>query len=156
MKARKDASGGRYAANRRALHDYAVLAKVEAGIQLLGTEVKSVKASTASLAGAYARIEAGQVWVLNLSIPPYEQGNRFNHEPARPRRLLLHRNEIERLRKETDEKGHTLIPLALYAKQGLIKVELAVCQGKQQHDKRDDLKRREADRAAQRAVRRSG
>jgi SsrA-binding protein len=140
------------AVNRRARHDYHVLEKLECGIELRGTEVKSCRAGKASLVGTYADIEAGEVWVKDLRIEPFSHGNRFNHDPVRPRKLLLHRVEIHRLTGQTQEKGRTLIPLRLYLKRGRVKLELGLCKGKDVIDKRETLKRRAADREAQRAV----
>jgi len=139
--------------NRKALHDYSVLEKIEAGIELLGTEIKVVRNGEAALAGAYAKSERGQMFIHQLSIPPYAFGNRFNHDPLRARRLLLHRNEIRRLEAKQEQKGLALIPLRLYlTSKGLVKVELAVCRGKDQEDRRETIRRREADREAGRAL----
>jgi len=149
----KDSDHRKLAINRRALHDYHVLDRLEAGIELRGTEVKSVRSGQVSLAGSFARVESGQVWLCNLSIPPYAHGNRFNHDPLRVRRLLLHRRQIDRLQGETELKGHTLIPLSLYLRRGWVKVELGICRGKRQADKRGSLRRREAEREAQRVLR---
>ena len=149
-------AGGRFAnltVNRKATHDYTVLEKLEAGIELLGTEVKVVRNGEAGLAGAYARVEQGQLLLHQVSIPPYAFGNRFNHDTLRSRRLLLHRREIERLRVQQEQKGLSLIPLRLYlTPRGLVKVELAVCRGKAQEDRRETIRRREADRDAAREV----
>ena len=136
------------AANRKAFHDYFVLERYEAGIELRGTEVKSARDASLSLSGAFARVENDEVILFHLNIPPYEHGNRFNHEPDRPRRLLLHRREIAKLRAETEQKGHALVPLSVYLKRGRVKVELGVCKGKRQSDKRETLRRRTADREA--------
>ncbi|MCX7590120.1 MAG: SsrA-binding protein SmpB [Kiritimatiellae bacterium] len=141
------------ATNRRALHDHFVLERHEAGIELLGTEVKSIRAGGASLAGSYARPERGEIRLYNFSIPPYTHGNRFNHDPLRPKRLLLHKREIQRLQSQVEQGGRTLIPLRIYLKGGLIKVELGLCQGKRQTDKREDLRRKTAEREAQRVLR---
>ena len=140
------------AANRKALRDYSVLRRYETGIELRGTEVKSVRNGNIGLSGGFARVEDCQVLLYNLKIPPYEHGNRFNHEPERPRLLLLHRREINRLQVETEQKGHTLIPLSIYLKNGLVKVELGLCKGKRQSDKRETLRRKTADREAERAI----
>lgn len=140
------------ASNRKARRDYVTLDRFEAGIQLVGTEVKSIRGGHASLAGGYASIENGEVWLQHLNIPAYEHGNRFNHEPARPRRLLLHRREIRRLTAQVEQKGFTVIPLSLYLKRGRIKVELGVCRGKRHEDKRETLKQRTADREAARVM----
>lgn len=140
------------AVNRRARHDYHILEKMECGIELRGTEVKSCRAGKASLVGTYAEIDQGEVWVKDMRIEPFSHGNRFNHDPVRPRKLLLHRPEIHRLTGQTQEKGRTLIPLRLYLKRGRVKLELGLCKGKDVVDKRETLKRRAADRDAQRAV----
>ena len=143
------------AANRKARHDYAVLDRIEAGIALVGTEVKSVRNGKASLAGGFARIEQGEAWLHHVNISPYDHGNVFNHEPDRPRRLLLHRQELRSLAAETEQKGLTLVPLRLYLKRGRIKVELGLCRGKTHGDKRETLRRKTADQEARRAVARS-
>lgn len=143
---------GRLADNRRALHDYYVLERVEAGLVLQGTEVKSLRMAACSLAGSFAKVEKGQATIYGMNIPPYSNGNRFNHVPDRPRRLLLHRNEIRKLGEQTAQKGLTLIPLNVYLKHGRIKAEIGVCRGKHQEDKREVLKRRTADREAAMAV----
>jgi SsrA-binding protein len=152
MTANPENSFRKLAANRRAFHDYFVLDRLEAGIELRGTEVKSVRAGHLSLASAFASVDNGEVILHDLNIQPYEHGNRFNHDPDRPRRLLLHRREIDRLRAQTEQKRRTLIPLSVYLKRGLVKVEIGLCKGKQQIDKREELKRRAADREAERAI----
>jgi SsrA-binding protein len=148
------ARGGRnLTVNRKASHDYSILEKIEAGIELLGTEVKVVRNGEAGLAGAYAKVENGQLFLHQVSIPPYEFGNRFNHDTLRTRRLLLHRSEIRRLQAMQEQKGLTLVPLRLYLNgRGLVKVELAVGRGKNQEDQRETIRRREADREAARAI----
>lgn len=140
------------AANRKARHDYLVLSTLETGIELRGTEVKAVRGGEASLLGAYARVERGELWLHHLNIPAYEYGNRFNHEPKRARRLLVHRTELRRLAASVEQEGQTLVPLSLYLKRGIVKVELAVCKGKTHGDRRETLKRRTADREAQRDI----
>jgi SsrA-binding protein len=141
------------AENRKARHEYHILSRVEAGIALAGTEVKSLRSSKATMADAYATIEGGQAWLVNLHIGPYDPASRFNHDPLRKRKLLLHRAEIRRLRVQTDEKGLTLIPLRLYFNAaGLAKVELAVARGKRAHDKRDTVAERDAKREIARAM----
>ncbi|MGI5867922.1 MAG: SsrA-binding protein SmpB [Kiritimatiellia bacterium] len=154
------ASHGRQhlARNRKALHDYEVLERIEAGIQLVGTEVKVVRAGKVSLAGAYATVDknTNEVFLENVTIPPYDFGNRFNHPARRRRKLLLHRREILKLRGFVEKKGHTLVPLSLYMVRGRVKVELGVCRGKAAHDKRDALLRRESERDADRAIARLG
>jgi SsrA-binding protein len=151
---RNSAGGGVkiLAANRKARHDYEILERIEAGIELRGTEVKALRAGQASLVGGFARIQGGEVYVQNLNVPPYEYGNRFNHDPARPRRLLLRRSEIGRLRVHVEQKGHALIPLSAYLRSGLVKIDLGVCRGKRQVDRRETLRRKTADREAQRAI----
>ena len=143
---------GKLAANRKALRDYFVVERLEAGIELRGTEVKSVRAGEISLAGAYARVENRDVIAHHINIAAYEFGNQFNHDPVRPRRLLLHRREIEKLATQTQQKGLALVPLSIYLKRGRVKVELGVCRGKAHGDKRETLKRRTAEREAQREM----
>lgn len=147
-----DQSSKPIAVNRKARHDYFVIEAYEAGIELRGTEVKSIRESQISLAGGFARVEEGDVILRNITISPYEFGNRFNHPPDRPRRLLLHRKQIQKLAVQTEQKGNTLIPLSVYLKRGLVKVELGLCKGKQQQDKRETLRRKTADREADRAI----
>ncbi len=146
----------RIASNRRARHDYHVLERIEAGIALRGTEVKSVRAGQVSLAGAHVRIEEGQAYLAGMNIATYEHGSHFNHDPERPRQLLLHRREIRRLTVHDEQKGHALIPLSLYLKKGRVKVEIGVCRGKRLADKRETLKRKTAQREAERAIAREG
>jgi len=140
------------ASNRKALRDYEVLEHVEAGIELQGTEVKSIREGHIALTGAYARTEKGQIWLHSVSVLPYEYGNRFNHDPDRPKRLLLHKAEILRLQAQNEQKGCALVPLSVYFKKGRVKIDLGVCRGKRQADKRETLKRKTADREAQRAM----
>ncbi len=142
------------ATNRKAHRDYHVLDKLEAGIELRGTEVKSIRQGNMNLAEGYARLEkTGDVVLYGVHINPYDHGNVHNHDPVRPRRLLLHRREIKRLFGQTAIKGHALVPLRAYFKRGRVKVELGLCKGKQTIDKREDIKRKTADREAQRAMR---
>ena len=138
--------------NRRARHDYAVVDTYEAGIVLTGTEVKSLRAGRASLADAFAGVEDGEVWLRGVHIPEYDQGSWTNHEPRRARKLLLHRDEIIRLVGKTREGGLTLVPLAMYFRDGKVKVELALAGGKRTYDKRRDLARRDAQREVERAL----
>jgi len=138
--------------NRKARHIYHILETVEAGLVLTGTEVKSLRAGKANLLDSYAMVDRGEVWLMNLHISPYEQGNQFNHEPKRKRKLLLHRRDIQRLIGKSREKGLTLIPLSLYFKKGWAKVELALARGKKLHDKREDMAKRDADREMARAM----
>jgi len=140
------------ASNRKALHDYEVLDRFEAGIELRGTEVKSLRQGHVSMIGSYAQVENGQVILYGVTIQPYEYGNRFNHAPDRPRRLLLHKREIFKLQAGVEKKGHSLIPLKLYFKNRRVKVELGLCRGKKLFDKRETLKRKTADREAARAI----
>jgi len=137
--------------NRRARHEYHFLELYEAGMELKGTEVKSLRMGKANLQDAYARVENGQVYVYNMHISPYVMGNRFNHDPERPRRLLLHKSEIMRLYAKVREKGLTLVPVRLYFSHGIAKMELALAQGKHTYDKRDDLKEKESKREVARA-----
>ncbi len=149
----KKRNGGSLTVNRRATHDYFVLEKVEAGIELLGTEVKVVRNGEAGLTGAYAQVKEGQLFLNQVMIPPYAFGNRFNHDSLRTRRLLMHKREIRRLQAFSEQKGLSLIPLRLYlTPKGMVKVEIGVCRGKAQEDKRETIKRREADIEARRAV----
>lgn len=139
--------------NRKARHDYHIHETFEAGIALTGTEVKSLRAGKANLKDSYARIENGEVFLQQMHISPYEQGNRFNHDPLRPRKLLLHRQEINRLLGKTREKGFSLVPLKVYFARGKAKVELALASGKKLYDKRQDLAERDAKRDMERALR---
>src|ERR671923_2689853 len=137
--------------NRRARHEYQLLERLEAGVVLTGTEVKSLRDGRASLAQAYAEVRDGELWLVGLHILPYEQGSVGAHDPDRPRKLLAHRREIDSLYGKVREKGLTLVPTRLYFKDGRVKVELAVARGKQMHDKRSDIARREAHRQIERA-----
>lgn len=139
--------------NRRARHDYHILQTVEAGIALTGTEVKSLRAGRAQLAGAFARVERGEAWLHNAHIAEYEFGNRLNHNPKRIRKLLLHRHEIERLTGQMTGKGCALIPLRMYFQKGRVKIELALARGKTVADKREALRRKTDEREARAAVR---
>ena len=144
------------AQNRKASHDYAILDTVEAGLVLAGTEVKSLRTGKASLQESWATIENGEAWVMQLHIPPYEQGNRWNLDPVRKRKLLLHRSQIEKLRKALEQKGHTLVPLKLYFTKGRAKLLLGVGRGKKSHDKREAIAERDARREMDRARRHAG
>jgi SsrA-binding protein len=141
------------ATNRRARFEYEVLERFEAGIALLGPEVKSLRAGKASLADAYAVVRRGQVYLLNLHISPYDPAARENPNPRRERKLLLHRAEIQRLAGKVQERGLTLVPLSLYFKGGRAKVEIGLARGKRRHDKRETIRKRESDRELARAVR---
>jgi SsrA-binding protein len=134
------------ATNRRARHEYWIEETYEAGIVLTGTEVKSLREGRVSLADAFARVDGGELWLHHLHINPYAQGNIHNHDPLRTRKLLLHRREILRLKAKTDQKGYTLIPLRLYFRRGIVKVELAVARGRHLYDKRERIAEREAER----------
>ena len=138
--------------NRRARHDYVLLERVEAGLALTGTEVKSLRDGRATLAQSYAEIRDGEAWLLGAEISVYDGGNRANHDPTRPRKLLLHRREIDSLYGTIREKGLTLVPTRLYFKDGRVKIELAIARGKEQRDKRRDLKDRDARREMERAL----
>ncbi len=140
------------ARNRKARHEFEVLETFQAGIELKGPEVKSLRAGEVSFRDSFARVKNGEVWLHSLHISPYEQANRFNVDPVRPRRLLLKKIEIRRLVVKTEEKGLTLVPLEIYFSRGYAKVVLAVARGRKLHDKRQELKRREQDREARRAM----
>lgn len=134
------------AQNRKARHDYTVLETVEAGIALTGTEIKSVRERRVNLQDGFAQIRNNEAWLMNVHISEYVQGNRFNHDPLRNRKLLLHKKEIRRLGQATMDKGVTLVPLRMYLKHGFAKVLIGVAQGKREFDKRETIKRREQDR----------
>ncbi len=138
--------------NKRAFHEYHIVDSLECGLVLTGTEVKSLREGQSSLEDAYAKIENGEVWLLGSDIPEYSMGNRLNHKPKRPRKLLLHRREIAKFAGKATQRGFTLVPLRMYFKQGRAKVELAVAQGKKVHDKRQDQKKVEAKREIRRAM----
>ncbi len=144
------------ATNRRARHDYEILDTVEAGIALLGPEVKSLRDGKANLSDAYASVRRGEIFLHNCHISPYAPATRANPDPRRERKLLLHRSEIAKLDSRVRERGLTLVPLALYFKDGRAKVELALARGKAQYDKRQALRRKEDDREARRALRAKG
>lgn len=141
------------AVNRKALHDYEILRRLEAGVALTGSEIKSIRGGKISLQEAYVRPEHGDLWLLGAHIAPYEAASYLGHEPRRSRRLLLHRSEIRDLSHEVEANGLTLIPLRLYLKDGLAKVEVALARGRRQYDKRQALARREAERDVERALR---
>ncbi|MDO4574588.1 MAG: SsrA-binding protein SmpB [Planctomycetia bacterium] len=144
----KDAANGEkiVCENRKARHDYNILESVECGMVLVGSEVKSLREGRCSLVEAYARVKEGEVWLLGCDIQEYLEANRLNHQPKRPRKLLLHRSEIRKLGVRTAAKGLTLIPLRVYFSKGLAKVLLGVCQGKREYDKRQALKTADANR----------
>ncbi|MES1213234.1 MAG: SsrA-binding protein SmpB [Singulisphaera sp.] len=139
--------------NRSARHDYEVLDTLECGIVLVGSEVKSLRTAHVSLDEAYARVKGGEVWLVGCDIPEYLQANRFNHEPRRPRKILMHRREIHKFASKAYETGLTLVPLKLYFKKGKAKLLLGVCRGRKTHDKREKLKKRSVERDIQRAMR---
>jgi SsrA-binding protein len=141
------------ALNRKARYNYAVQDTLECGIELRGTEVKSMKERSFSFSDSYAKIENGELWLVGLHVTPYKFGNIHNHEPDRIRKLLLHRQEIKRLSRKVNERGLTLIPLSFYLIRGMVKLELGICRGKRVVDKRQDIKRRDMKRDAERAVR---
>ena len=156
MSAKKKSNDGRKSVfNRDAMRDYEILDKIEAGIELKGTEVKSVRAGSVSLKGAFARVINGELYLLGMNISAYEQGNIHNHEPKRDRKLLMHKREITRMRAAIEQKGHTLVPIAVYFKGKHVKVEIGIGRGKTRHDKRETITRKTADREAARAVARS-
>ena len=138
--------------NRKARHEYSILDTWEAGLVLQGTEVKSLRDSKANLQDAFARIDNGEMWLYNLHISPYEMGNRNNHDPLRPRKLLMHRAELRKLVGKVEQKGLTLVPLDIHFVRGRAKVTVALARGKHMHDKRDDLRKRDAEREVQRGL----
>jgi len=142
------------ATNRKAYHNYHILESIEAGIVLTGTEIKSIRAGRVSLGDAYVRPEGGELWFLNAHIARYEAGSYMSHIPTRPRKLLLHRKEIDNLTSQVLEKGFTLVPLKLYIKDSIAKVEIALAKGKKLYDKRESIARREAKREIDRAIKR--
>lgn len=153
MAEKKNKAGGNLAVNRKALRDYQVLEKHEAGLALVGTEVKVVRNGEAGLTGAYAKASDGQLFLHQMTIPPYAFGNRFNHDSLRTRRLLMHKSQIRKLQALQEQKGLALIPLRIYlTPRGLVKVEIGVCRGKTHQDKRETIRRREADLEARREM----
>ena len=138
--------------NRRALHEYEVMDRLECGIVLVGTEVKTLRLGHCLLEDAYARMDEGELWLIGCEIPEYSQGNRLNHKPKRTRKLLVHRREIAKFAEKSEQKGFTLIALSVYFKNGRAKVEIAIARGKQTHDKRESLKKADAQREMQRAM----
>ncbi len=141
------------AQNRKAFHDYFVEEKVECGVALFGTEVKSIRQGRVNLKESWAQVRKGEIWAEGLHISPYEQGNLFNRDPLRPKKLLLHRREINKLDSLVMRQGYTLVPLSLYFRDGRVKLELGLCKGKQLHDKRDAMARRDTDREIRRTLR---
>ena len=140
------------ATNKKAFHEYFILEKIEAGISLLGTEVKAIREGRLNLKDSYAMVQSGEMFLFNCHISPYSHGNRENHDPLRKRKLLLHEREVQKLIGKTQEKGLTLVPLRVYLKRGRVKVELGVARGKKLIDKRETERRKEADREAKAAV----
>ncbi len=139
--------------NRKARFNYSVEETFECGISLQGTEVKSLKSGKFSFVDAYARVRNGELWLIGFQITPYDHGNLFNHEPLRDRKLLVHKREIRPLERKTDEKGFTLVPLKVYLKKGIVKIEIGVCKGKKNYDKREDLKEKDVRRETERNYR---
>ena len=148
----KDEAGRIVADNRKALHDYHVIETWEAGVALLGTEVKAIREGGVNLRDSFARLEKGEVWLMNMHISPYSHHGYARHDERRQRKLLLHRHEIRKLTGRVTEKGLTLVPLRLYFKDGRVKVALALAKGKQLHDKRETIRRRDVDRETRAAV----
>lgn len=140
------------AQNRKASHDYLIEDTIEVGMVLEGTEIKSIRRGSANLKDSFARIHRGEMYVYNMHIAPYEEGNRFNHDPLRHRKLLLHRKEINKLRGHIEQPGNALIPLKLYIKNGVCKMLLGIASGKKKYDKREDLKKKQMKRDIDRAI----
>lgn len=140
------------AQNKKARHDFSIEETYEAGMVLQGTEIKAIRAGRVNLKDSFARIRNGEVYVFNMHISPYEQGNRYNHEPLRTRKLLLHKKQISKLIGDTKEAGYSLVPLKLYIKDGYAKLLIGLGKGKKKYDKREDLKRKEANRSIQREL----
>ena len=143
------------AQNKKARHDYFVLETLETGIALFGTEVKSIRAGRCNLKDCYAQVKNGELWVHGMHISPYEKGNIFNRDPLRPKKLLAHKAEIRKLGQQQMQDGLTLVPLQIYLSDGLVKVELGVCKGKKNYDKRDSMQERDSRREIERAMKAS-
>jgi SsrA-binding protein len=154
MGLQQESAGTLIASNRKARHTYEVLETLEAGIVLTGTEVKSLRQGRANIGEAYGTIKKGEVWLTGMHVSPYEQGSYNNVDPLRERKLLLHKKELRKLNARVAEKGLTLVPLQLYFKHNIAKVTLGVCRGKKEYDRRDDIKRRDAERDIRRRLRR--
>ncbi len=152
MKSEREQAQKSIAENRKAFHDYHILETFEAGVALLGTEVKAIREGNVNLRDSYARLDDGEVWIYNVHINPYSHRGYADHEPTRKRKLLLHRQEIRKLIGRTVERGMTLVPTRMYFKNGHVKIALGLAKGKQTHDKRETIKRREADRETRAAV----
>ncbi|KON86389.1 single-stranded DNA-binding protein [Sporosarcina globispora] len=146
-------TGKMVAQNKKAYHDYAIEETYEAGIVLQGTEIKSIRAGKVNLKDSYARIQNNEIYLFGMHVSPYEQGNRYNHDPLRTRKLLLHRKEINKLIGESKEVGYSIVPLKMYLKNGYAKVLIGLARGKKKYDKREDLKKKEAKREVERAFR---
>lgn len=146
VRTKREAAQRDAAVNRQAFHEYAVEERLEAGIALTGTEIKSIRAGRANLRDGFVRVGGGEAWLENVHIAPYEHGNRMNHEPKRARKLLLHRDEIAHLAGQTAQKGRTIVPLRLYYRNGYAKVEIGVARGKRQYEKREAIAARDAQR----------
>jgi SsrA-binding protein len=142
--------------NRRAFHEYTISERLECGIALTGTEVKSLREGASSLEDAYAKVDNGEVWLIGSEIPEYSMAHRMNHKPKRPRKLLLHRREIEKFAGKASQRGYTLVPLRMYFKRGRAKVELGIARGKHLYDKREALKRADHERDMKRVLSRKG
>jgi len=151
--AKKQTGQKALAVNRKARHLYTIVESLESGIELTGTEVKSMKASRFSFSDSYAAIEGGELWLISLHVSPYDFGNLSNQEPLRKRKLLVHKQEIKRLKRQMEEKGLTLIPLRFYLKKGLIKLQLGICRGKRLYDRREAIKKRDQKREEEREFR---
>ncbi len=147
----KEAKTRPVSVNRKAYHDYTILDTVEAGLALTGTEIKSIREGKVNIRDAFARAENGEMWLMGAHIAPYASGSRYNHDPMRSRKLLLHRMQIFELTRKLREKGLTLVPLSLYFKRGLAKIELGIAKGKKLYDKRDAIAKRDADREMERS-----
>ncbi len=151
--AKEDSGRKLLADNRRARFNYTISESIECGIELHGTEVKSMKSGKFSFSDAYAIVKNDELWLVGFHISPYPMGNLFNHDPDRPRKLLVHKQEIKRLKRKSEERGLTLVPLNFYLKRGMVKLEIGVGQGKKLYDKRESIKSRELQRDAQREIR---
>ena len=152
MKSEREQAQKSVAENRKAFHDYHILETFEAGVQLVGTEVKAIREGSVNLRDSFARVDDGEVWIYNVHINPYSHRGYADHEPTRKRKLLLHRQEIRKLIGRTVERGMTLVPTRMYYKNGRVKLAIGLAKGKQAHDKRETIKRREADRETRAAI----
>jgi SsrA-binding protein len=152
MRSERELAQKSIAENRKAFHDYHILETFEAGVQLQGTEVKAIREGNVNLRDSYASVDGGEVWIYNVHINPYSHRGYADHEPTRKRKLLLHRQEIRKLIGRTVERGLTLVPTRMYFKNGQVKIAIALAKGKQAHDKRETIKRRDADRETRAAV----